>query len=318
VNWTQWRARADLGEVKRVTWVCGDQAVLVEEVVGFIRTQLAVSELDDIRLTAGESADTALWAAANQLPLTPGASRLVTVRDAEKISNWEPLPGWLRAGRTLTGVHLLFVSGEADFPHTTVGRKTTLAGHIETMKPPRGHLVRCSLPNGTDAVAWVRRHAQVDDATAKYMLIRSGGSLAKTAAVCAKLALFRRTPDRAVIDQLLDQAPADSFVDSLLALDKKAALSAIPGLRGNDFGKAIGVLDQRLDQLAVLYTAVQTARTARDIPGVPTFLARQLLPVAKFYDPKRCTKCRQALAVVDEAHRSGARVGVAEALVAMW
>jgi hypothetical protein len=309
-SFSQWRRSADSGEIRRVTYVCGAERVLVEEVVDSIRTGLDVSALDRVTFTAGTDPDRDIWAAAHQYPLTPGARRLVCVRAAEKIRYWQPLPGWLAATRQLPGVYLLFVSGD-DSPAPGVP--------VEAVKAPRGHLVRCAAPNEADAVAWVRRRAPaLDDTTAGYLLTRTGGDLAAAATACTKISLFDGVPGTQVVDQLCAQVPAASFVESLLTLRKPDALRAAAVMAPEEYGRALATLDQRLDAMAVLWRAVRAGHTAREVASVPTFLVRQLAPHAKHYDPARCAYRRKALAVVEDAHRGGARTGVLEALVALW
>lgn len=308
----QWRRSADKGEVRKTTWVCGDQRVLVEEVVDFIRRQLGVSDMDYVCLTAGTVADRDIWAAAGQYPMDPTANRLILIRDAEKIRNWEPLTEWLAGARRLPTVHLLFVSNLPDF-----GADKKMPSHVEAIKA-RGHIVRCAMPNETDALAWVKRRANLDDETARHLLTRTGGNLALAGAVCAKLSLFDGQAGPRTINQLCAEVPADSFVESLLLLNKRAALHAAESLRPNDFGKIIGLLDSRLDLLAVLHRAVRAGYSTREVQGFPLFLVKQFMSVAKHYDPKRCLYSRRVLAVIDDVHRSGARDGLMTALTALW
>lgn len=314
----QWRVAADKGEVKRVTWVCGDQRVLVEEVVDTVRARVGASVLNYQTFTAGTDPDREFWAAAHQFPLEAGANRFILVRNAERISRWQPLDGWLAATRQLVGVYLLFVSGEPDFAYQMVdGRKAGLKPHLETIKN-RGRIVRCSMPHELDLVAWVRRRVPLDEEMARYLLRRTGADLATVAGTCTKLALLPGNPGPVTIDALCAEAPTDTFVNALLNLRKRDALLAAPSVSDKDYGRTVSVLDQRLDLLAALWRATRAGRAAREITGWPTFLVRQYLPAAKHYDPDRCVYSRRVLAVCDEALRGGARTGWLEALVALW
>ncbi len=315
-NFTLWRHAADKGEVRKATWVCGDQVVLVEEVVDTTRAQLGVADLNYIRLHAGTVPDRDIWAAAHQYPLTPDTNRLVVVRDAHRITNWAPLPQWLtNAGRHLPYNHLLFIDPHPDFP--TVGATKTLAPHVEAIRG-KGRIVRCGMPNENDAVAWVRARGGLDDTTARHLLTRVGANLAQAANVCAKLRLFAGTPSPATIDALQPASPADDFVDSLIALRRDDALQAAAGLTDSDRLRVIGLLDSRLDLLAALWRAGRTHTSLREIRDVPVFLARKFMPHAKHYPPARCAYDRRLLAVSDQAHRRGARTAVLESLVALW
>jgi hypothetical protein len=318
-SYAQWRACADKGEVRRVTWVCGDQLVLVEEIVDTVRDLLKASDLDCVSLIAGQDPDREIWAAANQYPMVPGANRLIQVRHAERIKRWEPLEEWLANSRRLPASHLLFVSGEAEVPHTTTGGKRVPKPFIEAMKAPKGHVVRCAMPNEHDAIGWARRRGPLDEEMARYLLTRAGGNLALVASVCAKLNLFgAKVPGPRVIDELCREVPTDEFVESLLLLKKRDALLAAAAMDERDYRRAVGNLDYRLDLLATLHRALRTGQTVRDLGTLPQFLVRQFWPAAKHYDDRRCLHNRQVLAVVDSALKNGARDAVLEALVALW
>lgn len=314
-SYAQWRAGFDATGVRRATWICGDQRVLVEEVVDTIRAHLGVAELDYVSLSASPTFERDVWAAANQYPLNPGSPRLVLIRDAQKLTRWEQLHRWLARTRQLPGVHLVLVSADADLPTTG---KRTLAPHAAALKAPRGTLVRASLPAPADLLAWVHRRARIDDTTALYLLERTGGDLALAAAVCAKLSLFAGAAGRTAIDALVAERPATDFTACLLALDKRRALLCIPDLTDAETTRTIGLLDSRLDLLSALHRIQLAGQSYRDAVGINPYLVRAYLPLARHYDPKRCVYRRRVLAVVDDAFRSGARTGVLESLVSLW
>lgn len=302
-----------------MTWVCGDQRVLVEEVVDTTRRLLAPSPLDYVPLDASDTDEHHIWSFALQYPLNPGAHRMILIRDAEKLTRWDRLTSWMDSTRQLPGVYLVFVSNETDLPYETAGgKKAGLKAHVAAIKAPRGSLVRCTMPNEADAIAWVRGRARMDEATASLLLTRTGGSLAQVAAVCAKVSLFDGPAGRATIEALCAERPSASFVDNILALDRKAALLRIPDLPDAEAGKVIGLLDSRLDLLASLHRLQVAGYGLRDMTGINPYLARQYLPIARMYDQSRCVHRRRVLAVVDDALRKGARTGVWEALVALW
>lgn len=321
-TFNQWRLAADSGEVRRLTWVCGDQAVLVEEVIDTIRGLLKPSELDYVSLHAGAVPDRDIWAAGAQYPLTPGANRLILIRDAQAMKRFDPLEGWLDNTRRLPGVHLLFVADEPDLPYERDerGKKTQLKPHALLMQQRKRscQLVRCALPNPTDAVAWVRRRAPLDADTAGYLLTRVGGNLLHAAAVCGKLAVFTAAAGPPVIDALAEEVPADCFTENLLFGRKRDALAAIAGLAPAQYPRLISTLDARLDTLSALWRHLRSGYGAREVAGLPYFLVRHYTPIANHYDPARCAYCRRLLAVVDDAYATGARDALLEALVALW
>lgn len=308
-SYGQWRTAADKGELRRVTWVCGEQRALVEEVVATTRQAVAASELDYLSFTAGVDPEPAIWAAANQYPLNPGAQRLICVRSAEKLKVWQQLERWLASGRQLPTSFLLFVSNDPDLPSDTAG------GNLLRRK---ARLVRCSQLDEADAIAWLRRGSQLDTDTARHLLTRVGGDLSAAQAVCVKLNLFTGAASTAVIDALCDDTPAASYVDNLLAMRKREALLAATRLPERERAATIAELDQRLDLLAVLHHGLRLGLPVSEYQGVPPFLVRQYLPIAKYYDHHRCAKNRRVLAVCEEALKTGAAHGVLEALVALW
>lgn len=317
-TYTQWRTAIDAGDLRRVTFAAGDQHILIEEVIDTIKNTLNVTDLDYVSLSNSSTFKRDVWAAANQYALTPGANRMILIRDAEKLSRWDQLTTWLSRTRQLPGVYLVFVSGEADLPSHTVGGKKKLKEHVAQLKAPRGHLVRCTALSEADACAWVRRRSRLDDDMAQYLLTRTGGNLAAAAAVCAKLALFTQTAGAATIDALVSETPATDLADQLITLDKRTAMNSLTGLDDSSRLKLIAQLDSRLDLLQRMNRIHTAGRNWRDATGVNPFLLRQYMPYARHYDAGSCTRRRAALAVIDDALRNGARDAVMESLVALW
>lgn len=320
-TYTQWRAAVDRGDVRRVTWVCGEQRVLVEEVVDTTRNLVDVDDLGYMSLRLGEIDQHGMWDVLNQY--STGARRFIVVRNAEEVSYWEPLEDWL-TDRTLAGIHVVFVSNDFTVYQTGDEGKKELTPHLAVMMARRRHavVVRCATPNPTDAIAWVRRRAGIlDESTAQHLLVRVGGDLTAAVGVVDKLALFwdaERRIGPETVDQLCDQRSADTFTESLIMLRQRSALAAAQALSEHDYGKVIGLLESRLELLGTLNHHLRAGSGSRDISGLPHFLVRAYLPIAKHYDQGRCERSRQVLAVIDDALRSGARDGLMEALVALW
>lgn len=317
-SYAQWRTAVDSGDLRRVTWVAGDQHVLVEEVIDTTKNKLNLSDLDYVSLSFSSTFDRDVWEAANQHPLTPGANRMILIRDADKLTRWPQLSAWLGRTRSLPGVYLVFVSADADLPSQSVGGKKTLKPHVAQLRAPRGFLVRCSALNEADALSWVRRRAHLDENTARYLLTRTGGNLAAAAAVCAKVALFPQTAGTVTIDALVAESSAVDFTDHLIALNKREALLSMTGLDHGDAMKLIAQLDSRLDLLERLNRIHVAGKSWRDATGVNPFLLRQYLKHARHYDVSSCIRRRRVLAVLDDQMRQGASDGVFELLVALW
>jgi DNA polymerase III delta subunit len=322
-SYTHWVEHYSSAPPKKVTWVCGEERVLVEEVVDHTRAALGVSDMDYVSIVAGSAPDKEIWAAANQYPFTPDQNRLVLVRDAERVKRWDPLEAWLANTRQLPTVHLLFVSSEHDFPYQTGkdGKSTgDLKRHVGWIKG-KGHLVRCSYPNEEDVVAWVKRQVDSPVRVAEHLLRRVGGDLGLARNVCLKAQLFSGELSTPVVDVLCSESPSSDFVDALVRLQKPKAFRALEVLPQDAWSMTIGQLDYRLEILGKLHSALRKGQTIKDVSisgSVPVFLARELMPVAKIYDRDRRLSCRRVLAVADDALRGGARDGCMESLVALW
>jgi DNA polymerase III delta subunit len=307
-TYAQWYEGTKKNAPKRVTWVCGDQPVLVEEVVDTVRTLLAVPASHRETYSASVTTEVTIWAAAQQLPLNPDANRLITIRDADRMRYWSPLKGFLADWRLIPRNHLLFVSSKPEFPDNT---------DLEPIKA-KGQVVRCAQPNPADLIAWTRRRGPtLDHRTAVYLIDRAGGKLSTIANVCAQLAAFPdMKPSQVTITTLADGGTATEFLDHLLAFRKADAAHAIPLLSDREVLLTIAAVDQRLEYLQTLWYAERDKTPAA---GVPPFLARMLTPLAHKYEPATCARQRSVLAVLDHRVRTGtAGPGVLEALVALW
>jgi DNA polymerase III delta subunit len=276
--------------------------------------KLNPSELDYVSLSYGPDFEREVWSAANQFPLTPGANRMVLVRDADKLTRWSQLDTWLSRTRSLPGVYLVFVSDKPE----QLGTKKGVPAHLAGLRAPRGFIVRACGLSEDDAVAWVKARSNLDTTLAKYLLTRTGGNLGAAAAVCAKLALFEQGAGSATINALVAESPSDDFTDQLIAGDKRRALLSLPDLNHTDRIKAIALLDSRLDLLERLHRMKLAGHSWRETSGISPFLVRQYVPHAHSYDPDTCTRRRQVLAVLDDVLRRGIDNGVIEALVALW
>lgn len=314
-TYSQWRTSPEVGE-RRVTYVCGDQPVLVEEVVD--HTRAAVSQRfgtdpEFVSLSRSSTFDTDVWAEAFQSPLTPGQPRLVVVRDAEHLKRWDKLHLWMGFRRRMPGIFLVFVSGQPDVPKA--GGK--VVAHLAIIKAPAGFLVRATAPKDDDAIAFARRRAPGLDADmAAYLLDRAGGELITVASACAKISLFNGKVGPTTIDALCAERPADNFVNHLVASQKRQALQCLPDLDDRSLG-VLHRLGNLIDLLARLHRIQISGQSWRDA-GVDSFQARLYLPYARDYDLRRCVYRRRVLAVVEDALLQGATTGVMEGLVALW
>jgi hypothetical protein len=306
-----------------VTWVCGAEKLLVEEVIEFVRAHLGASDLEYVSLVAGSVPDREVWAAINQYPVDPNQPRLVVVRDSDSIKGWAPLRDWVEsASRTMPNNYLVLTSNVHDWPYIVRdGKRTADLEEPSCFIKGRGHVIRCSTPNEDDLRAWVQRQAPCSDATATHLLKRVGGDLTRAKNVCRKASLFRGEMSKAVVDALCAEGVGEEFVDALLSMDRPRALAALETMDPERYSPAIGLLDFDLAVMGQIHQALRERQSMKDMlvaADLNPFVVRRLYPHAKHYDPVRRAASRGSLAVADEALRSGARVGVMEALVALW
>lgn len=278
------------------------------------KNMLNPSELDYVSLAHGPNFDREVWGAANQYPLTPGANRMILIRDADKLTRWNQLDAWMGHTRNLPGVYLVFVSDKPE----QLSSKKGVPAHLAGIRAPRGFLVRACNLSEADALAWVQRRSTLSTELAQYLLTRTGGNLAACAAVCAKLALFEQGAGSATINALVAESPPDDFTDSLIAGRKRQALLALPDLDHQDRIRAVALLDSRLDLLEQLHRMQVAGQSWREATGVSPFLLRHYMPHARNFDTAACTHRRQVLAVLDDVLRRGVDDGVMHALVATW
>jgi DNA polymerase III delta subunit len=307
------------GDLRRALWVCGDQPVLVQEILDTIRAHLGVSELDYACLTAGVDPDPCIWAAVLSFSLTPGAARLIVVRDAEKITTWTPLATFVMAGRQLPASYVVFVSGLPDLPDLPdLPGAGEPVPHLELLKA-KGRVVRCAAPNEADAIAWAQRRCpSLTPRAAAHLIARTGGDLVAAAGACVKLALFSGVPGTAIIDAVVEAVPVECVTDLLLARRKPEALAAVSDVAERDYLKTVALLETRLELLGSLWHAVRAGLGPREVTGHPPFLVHRYLRHAKHYDPGHCAHAHKVLLLIDDAVRAGARTGVLESLIALW
>lgn len=317
-SYGQWEKRR---EARRLTWVCGPELVLVEDVVAAVCAAAA----GRISLTAGSDREADIWAALSSPLADPEDSVAVVVRDAHKLRSWAQLPA-VASSRELDAVKAVFVSGEARLAQVPGEDKPVLAPHLALLRDSRsGQLVECRLPEDwRQTPDWVTEWADrqlggAGPVLAGFLLASCGGRLEEAAAVAAKLRMAGLPPRRELISALSDLAT--SFTESLITGRLREALAAAVSLSREDTGRAIGLLASRLDVLFALHTAAAQRLDARDTAvklGVPQFLQLRYRDVSVAYGAVRVASCRTALALADEAWRSGVTVGLAEFVAVHW
>lgn len=314
-------------DVKQVTWACGPEQILVDEIASQIKQRLNPDPWNFISLDAGSLSAREVWNEIDQLPLAEGF-RLVQIRNAERLKNMDRLTAWVAQKAQNPKTVLLFLSTDSGIPRVPSDemkykRTGAPAPFIDALSG-KGQVVECkpfTQSTAKHAVAWVQTKANITANLAGYLLDRADGNLRIVRDVCLKLSLFDQDITATTINALLDQKPRDSFVDALLALDKKTALLALRDVPEGDYMKTLGMLDAQLDFAGIVHDLQLEHKTNAEIAkavGGRAYYLSQITPVAKHYDKKRRAEIRSMLALVDEALQLGQRAGTLEAVTALW
>lgn len=326
----QWRKGLKKNpQPRQITWLCGSETVLIDEAVGIIRDYLGPQPWDEISLSAGEDSERVIWAATEQHPLgsTP---HVVTIRNAEKLQDWDRFIAWIKDRSYNPRTYLILISNEERVPKTEPTREERRDGvkpqplpHIAAIGA-RGHVIECRPFTSATAhysVEWVRAKVPMRENVARHLMERSDFNLRLVRDLCQKLVVFPGEPTISVINDLLTERPRDSFADALLALDRKTALLALREIPTSDYGRIIGLLDSRLDLASMIHDMQLEHRSPGEIAkaaGPQAFLVKDVAPIAKHYDIKRRQSIRKMLATADSAYRQGQTDSIMEALTLFW
>jgi hypothetical protein len=315
----QWAKKRELG---RITWVCGNEPVLVEDIVATALAQSATH----LTLDVAECPEADVWSAASSPPGDPEEHLLVLARNAQRLKRWDQL-GPLLAARDLGQVRVLFVSAE---PRLARRRgedeeKAVLAPHLALLRDSRpGMVVECRVPEDwREMPDWMLDWASTALGAAGRVigeaLLVLSGSVSEAAAVAAKIRGAGLVPSRDVITELAD--PAASYTEAVIAGRTVEALATAPSMDRDGIGAAIGLLSSRLDLLLALHEAAERRWDAREtaVKGcVPSFLQQRYKAAAASYSPTRARALRVILAEADAAWRSGAYEGIPEFVAVLW
>lgn len=310
------------GVAPRATWICGDNLVLVEEVVDQLKKSLSVPVINYETYTVGTVKESSIWASLYRLSLDVGQPTLTIIRDAQKITDWEPLHLYLKIKSEGTG-YVILVSDESDFPRDRPKgdqKLGDLKAHIRLVQS-KGAIVRCITPNEEELVKWAKtKLPRVAESVLVHMVQRAGHNTKAIRDVCAKLRVFKPASVTVkVVDSLVIPSAVEELADSLVAGDKKAAL--LSKIEEDESTALIRLLDSRVDLLHNLYLGSIINLSVRDVCAkyrLSDFLVRKYSPHARMYDASRRDRLKRMLAILEEQSMAGAREGVAEALVALW
>lgn len=310
------------GVAPRVTWICGDSLVLVEEVVDQLKKSLSIPVINYETYTAGTVKDSVIWASLYRLSLDVGQPTLTVIRDAQKITDWEPLDLYLKIKSAGTG-YVILVSSELDFPREKPKGDQKLGDlmpHIR-LAQSKGAIIRCITPSEEELVKWAKsKMPGAAEPVLVHMVQRTGHDTKAIRDVCVKLRVFKASSvTMKVIDTLVTPSAVDALADSLVTGDKHAAL--LSKIEEEESTSLIRLLDSRVDLLHNIYLGSLSNLSVRDMCEkyrLSDFLVRKYSPHARMYDATRRDRIKRMLAILEEQSLAGARAGIAEALVALW
>lgn len=317
-SYSQWLSSANKGQVSKVTWLCGDQRVLVEEVIDKTKNSLDLTEFNYFPLSAESDPAMYIWDTLYQYSIEPDANRLMLVRQADFIVDWSPLEKWLKDSKNFSNSYIIFVSDQPSYP--MIQDSQEVQPHIELIRK-KGKAVKCSLPSQVEIIEWIKRNSKFSDYSANFLFERCGSDMNAVANVCRKSLLFKSDPGTHIISELTSEYSSQGFADCLIFFNRKAALSELSRLPEGDYAKTVGLLYSRLNVLHTLHRAAPNFNTSRELSeatGVKIFLVTKYVQAAKPYDKAKIDNCRSILTVVDDAIQRGATSGAMELLASLW
>lgn len=326
-SFTQWyTAFAKKPEPKQITWVCGSEPVLVEYIVSTIVRHISAPVATFV---AGEDSERMIWEELDQHPID-NKPRLVIIRSADRLKKLERLITLVTERRDNPLTHYVFVSNSDKLERLPVAeedrrskKQGELVPHLASITG-KGSLIECKAftqATAKTAVEWVKSLVLIRDGVAQHLLSRSAWDLRLVRDVCVKLANFDEDITKNTVNVLLSEKPQDSFVNSLLEINKKHALLALQSLPEGDYSRTIGLLDSRLDLAGLVHDMLGSQAQRFEImraAGSQGFLVDSISHVAHNYSSQRILQLRSLMAIADEALQHGATVGVLETLVVFW
>lgn len=301
--------------VRKVTWVCGPEHALVQEVLA----EHNRLELDrHSYYLASTAEEPQLW---DSLLSWPRGGSLAVVYNAERLTLLDRFEVLVEAVPDLA--HVVFCADADDFARTEAGGKHPLAAHLAAIQASKdGQLVRCCRPSREEdllrviASWWPGAGANL----AAEVLARTGGDLESAWAACKTAEAAGLVPAAASLDLACQQTPVVQYATHLLAGQTREA--ATEAARMSEAGVG-GTLKYLTSQLGTLYAYHGYAALGLDADqvarkGIPRWQQLSLAPVAAGYGAERVTRCRKLLAMAEDAFRSGVRVGILEAVATLW
>lgn len=316
--------------IKQVSWICGSETVLVDEIVSAILSHFSDEPWCRSAFVVGEDREKEIWADLDTHPIDGRTPRVVVIRNAENLKHPERIISWVNTKNANPLTHVVFVANTPELEREEPTKeqrekrqKGSLLPHLAAIQG-RGTLVECkpfTQATAKHAMTWVCSKVDIRRGVAGKLLDRANGDLRLTRDAFRKLSVFPDEISEQTINLLLSARPRLSFVDALLEIDKPAALLALSYMEPSEYSAAIGLLDQRLEVIGTVRDMLAVHKTRGQITaalGNIGFLTEEFIPLAKSYDPKRRAAARAMLAKTDAALRRGVTRGPMESLVLYW
>lgn len=317
-------------EPKQITWVCGSEIVLVDQVVSQISEYLSPLPWNTTRIDARDVSVRGIRAELYQHPMGSGV-RLIVIRHADVIEDWSFLVEWIPKRTLNPRTFVVFVSDEEGIPkieptpaERKTGAKAAPPEHLDLIQR-RGAVIECrpfTSATAKYAPAWVQSMMPMRDQVAKHLMERANFQVRLVRDTCMKLRMAGLSEVTIThINQILSEQPRDTFQDAILARDHKTAFLALRTIPEEDYGKIIGLLDAQLDLTGLVHDMMVEHAKPGDIAraaGKQAWLVPEIMPVAKHYNSKRRLEIRKVLAMADSAWRSGHSYGLLDVIVAFW
>lgn len=308
----QWRSHAIAGDLPRITWVCGEQSILIEELIDIAKRATQASSMSYLSIDASDVSVGEVRAAIDQHILSQKEKRLIVIRSAQEL-DYAVFQEWI-GNKNRANAYLILVSDDKELP--------VLKGNAEvtTFFNTYGvYKVKCFFPNEEDLLSWVQLKAyRQGDEVVRRIIERCGDSLKAMSDLAVKLNVIGEDLSAEHVDALCEDHPSGTFEISLLAFRKVEAYQLSDNLK---LSKVLGSLDQKLGALETMYLAAKAKKsgkeTAADL-GNQTFLYPMLRHVAQLYGPTEIQRRRMLLGLLEPYYRYGDCAGVIESLISMW
>lgn len=308
-TFSQWKSSS---KISRVYWVHGVEPILVSEVVSDIRRLVNPGALDRYTIWGTEARISEISDLLRQQPLFDEVSRLILVKDADSLDSFDFLEEFFALRTELPRTHLVLESSSPDIPEKLIRFSRKL------------QVVKCSPPNHGDLVKLAQRWARISAESANALVSWSAGNVTETWHMSQKVRLLNLPSEKSltsgIFKSIADSVPS-TFAEALISVDKAESCRLAASVAVSDISGLCSFLELRLEQIEDILDYLRSGgslRTFKGVPGVSYVVVESLASSVAHYDSGRIRRCRTLLALIDAESRSGATIGLLEALVALW